>query len=154
MKFMPLQLLNKSIFWWFGKIGIYKAGIHSKMGAWLSRQPDPIFGFELKDAIHKGSVQLKPRTERIRFNEIVFSDQTTVKVKNIVWATGFYPDYSWIQIPTILNQKGKPNHERGVSSVPGLYFMGLPWQYRRGSALIAGVGEDAEFIVERINRQK
>ncbi|WP_289142568.1 NAD(P)/FAD-dependent oxidoreductase [uncultured Brevibacillus sp.] len=150
MKFMPLQLMNKSIFWWFGKIGFLKANIHSKIGKWLSRQHDPIFGFELKEAIQKGAVKLKPRTKRIQSDEIVFADHSTVKVRNIVWATGFYPEYSWIKIPQSLNEKGKPIHHRGISPVSGLYFVGLPWQYRRGSALIGGVGQDAEFIVQQI----
>ncbi|MDQ0900743.1 hypothetical protein QFZ80_004571 [Paenibacillus sp. V4I7] len=71
-----------------------------------------------------------------------------MEVENVIWATGFHSDYSWIQIPGILNGKGKPIHSRGVSKVKGLYFLGLPWQYRRGSALIGGVGVDAKHIAE------
>lgn len=150
MKFMPLQLMNKSIFWWFAKIGILKADIHSKFGKLISSQPDPTFGFELKEVIQKGKVRLKPRTKEVRSDDIVFADQTSIKVKNVIWATGFYPDYKWIEIPQSLNSEGKPHHNRGISPIPGLYFVGMPWQFRRGSALIGGVGQDAEFIVNQI----
>ncbi|MFC4306602.1 flavin-containing monooxygenase [Cohnella boryungensis] len=150
MRFMPLQLMNKSIFWWFAKIGILKADIYSAFGKLLSRQPDPIFGFELKEAIRNGTVRLKPRTERIVRDVIFFSDQTSLKVNNIVWATGFYPDYKWIQIPHSLNEEGKPLHRRGVSTISGLYFVGMPWLHRRGSALIGGVGQDAEYVVQHM----
>ncbi|OXS54926.1 oxidoreductase [Cohnella sp. CIP 111063] len=150
MKFMPLHLMKKSIFWWFAKIGILKADNLSAIGKRLSRQPDPIFGFELKEAISNGTVRLKPRTVRIVRDVILFSDQTSLKVDNIVWATGFYPDYGWIQIPHSLNEEGKPLHQRGVSTIAGLYFVGMPWQHRRGSALIGGVGQDAEYVVQQM----
>ncbi|WP_176444716.1 hypothetical protein [Paenibacillus herberti] len=147
---MPVQLMKKSIFWWFGKLGIYQADIHSQLGRWLSRQPDPIFGYDLKKLLQKGGVQLKPRTEAIEAHVISFADNTTIRVKNVVWATGFYPDYRWIEIPDVHDDKGKPIHQRGISPVSGLYFVGTPWQHSRGSALIGGIGRDAEFVVNSI----
>ncbi|OXM16513.1 hypothetical protein CGZ75_07520 [Paenibacillus herberti] len=120
------------------------------MGRWLSRQPDPIFGYDLKKLLQKGGVQLKPRTEAIEAHVISFADNTTIRVKNVVWATGFYPDYRWIEIPDVHDDKGKPIHQRGISPVSGLYFVGTPWQHSRGSALIGGIGRDAEFVVNSI----
>jgi hypothetical protein len=69
---------------------------------------------------------------------------------NVIWATGFRFDYSWLQISGALDAEGKSIHERGVSPVGGLYYVGLPWQTSRNSALIGGVGRDAEAIVRRI----
>jgi putative flavoprotein involved in K+ transport len=70
-------------------------------------------------------------------------------VESIVWATGFRPDFGWIDAP-IFQADGLPIHQRGVTSVPGLYFIGLRLQHGLNSSLIGGVGADAAFIVERI----
>jgi putative flavoprotein involved in K+ transport len=67
----------------------------------------------------------------------------------VIWATGYRPDYSWIRLP-VFDEAGRLQHRRGVSDVPGLYFLGLTWQHTRGSALIGWVKDDAEFISERI----
>ncbi|AJY76107.1 flavin-containing monooxygenase [Paenibacillus beijingensis] len=150
IKYMPLMLLGKSIFWWFRELGVMKANLNSAMGKFISRQPDPIFGFDLKNMIREGNIQLKARTKAVTGDSIMFEDNSLLQVQNIVWATGFHSDYSWIQIPGVINGQGKPIHERGISPVSGIYFVGLPWQYRRGSALIGGVGQDAEFIVNRL----
>lgn len=69
---------------------------------------------------------------------------------NVIWSTGFKSDYGWIKIPSMFNDKGIPNHQRGITSIKGLYFLGLPWQYRRGSALLQGVGDDAEFLLNHL----
>ena len=70
-------------------------------------------------------------------------------VDAVLWATGYRPDYSWIKLPSF-DQEGRLRHRRGVTDVPGLYFLGLTWQHTRGSALIGWVKDDAEYIAERI----
>jgi len=150
IKFLPLSIFGKSFFWWCGKFGILEASIHSAIGRFLSKQGDPIFGFELKKLIKQGKIKIKPRTESTHNYHFTFEDGSKVEVKNVIWATGFQFEYSWIQIPDVLNEKGKPIHNRGVTPIEGLYFLGLPWQYRRGSALIGGVGSDAQYIAEQI----
>ncbi|MDY0873122.1 flavin-containing monooxygenase [Dongia rigui] len=70
-------------------------------------------------------------------------------VTSIIWATGFSADYSWMKVDTF-DEKGKPKHQRGVSEVPGIYFLGLPWQSRRGSSFIWGVWHDAKYLADRI----
>ena len=70
-------------------------------------------------------------------------------VRTVIWATGFQFDYDWLQADT-LDKQSRPIHQRGVSAVPGLYFVGLPWQSRRGSSFIWGVWHDAKFIVDQI----
>lgn len=79
-----------------------------------------------------------------------FKDNTKLQVDNIIWATGFKQMYSWLDID-IYNKKGTIKHRRGVTSIRGLYFLGLPWQYKRGSSLLQGVGEDAKYIMNHIN---
>jgi putative flavoprotein involved in K+ transport len=74
-------------------------------------------------------------------------------VTSIVWATGFSADYSWLPAAA-LDDKGRPNHQRGVSGEPGVYFIGLPWQTRRGSTFIWGVWYDAKYVTDHIAKQR
>jgi putative flavoprotein involved in K+ transport len=73
-------------------------------------------------------------------------------VTAVIWATGFTSDYSWLQVDAF-DAKGKPCHRRGVSSEPGVYFLGLPWQSRRGSSFIWGVWHDAKHLAGHIATQ-
>ena len=70
-------------------------------------------------------------------------------VSTVVWATGYAPDYGWLEAGR-LDPRGMPVHDRGASPCPGLYFVGLPWQQRRGSAFVWGVWHDAAYVAERI----
>jgi putative flavoprotein involved in K+ transport len=74
-------------------------------------------------------------------------------ITTIIWATGFALDYSWLKFD-VLDKDGKPKHSRGISEVPGLYFVGLPWLSRRGSSFIWGVWHDARFIADQIGIQR
>ena len=71
------------------------------------------------------------------------------EVGSVIWCTGFVGGFPWLKVPT-LNADGQPEHTGGVSKVPGIYFMGLPWQTARRSALILGAGEDARLVVEHL----
>jgi putative flavoprotein involved in K+ transport len=74
-------------------------------------------------------------------------------VTSIVWATGYAVDYSWLNV-NAFDANGKPKHQRGVSTEPGVYFLGLPWLSRRGSAFIWGVWHDARLIADHIVTQR
>jgi putative flavoprotein involved in K+ transport len=74
-------------------------------------------------------------------------------VTSIIWATGFAVDYSWLKLDAF-DEKGRPKHRRGVSQVPGLYFLGLPWLSRRGSSFIWGVWHDAKYLADLIATQR
>jgi putative flavoprotein involved in K+ transport len=67
----------------------------------------------------------------------------------VVWATGYRPEHSWIRLP-VFDEDGRLRHRRGVTEVPGLYFLGLTWQHTRGSALLGWVKDDAEYIAGHI----
>lgn len=70
-------------------------------------------------------------------------------ISSIIWATGYALDFGWIKIDAF-DEKGRPRHQRGVSEVPGLYFLGLPWLSRRASAFIWGVWQDADYLAGHI----
>ncbi|MER2507143.1 MAG: NAD(P)/FAD-dependent oxidoreductase [Amaricoccus sp.] len=74
-------------------------------------------------------------------------------VSSVVWATGYSLDYGWLKVDAF-DEKGRPRHQRGVSVEPGIYFLGLPWQSRRGSSFIWGVWHDAAHVADRIATQR
>ena len=74
-------------------------------------------------------------------------------IATVIWATGFAVDFGWIKADAF-DERGRPLHQRGVSVQPGLYFLGLPWQSRRGSSFIWGVWHDARHIAEQIVIQR
>ncbi len=76
-------------------------------------------------------------------------DLSEARVGAVIWCTGFKGDFSWIRLP-VLDEQGTPIHERGVSPVPGLYFVGFPWLHKRKSGLICGVEEDAAHIAAQV----
>lgn len=82
-------------------------------------------------------------------NPVLQLDLKQAGIAAIIWATGFALDYSWVKID-LFDEKGRPKHERGVSIVPGLYFLGLPWLSRRASSFIWGVWKDAEYLGAQI----
>jgi putative flavoprotein involved in K+ transport len=77
-------------------------------------------------------------------------DLRTGKIRSIVWATGYRPDFSWLHLP-VLDRKGRVRHDGGVvTAVPGLYVIGMPFLRRRKSSLIDGSGPDSEFLAEHL----
>ena len=82
-----------------------------------------------------------PRTEEL--------DLAEQGITSVIWSTGYFRDHRWIEVP-VFDGRGYPTHERGVTSCPGLYFLGLPWQYTWGSGRFAGVARDAGYLIERV----
>lgn len=70
-------------------------------------------------------------------------------IDSVIYGTGFYYDFGWLDFP-IFDDRGYPRYKRGVTEVPGLYFIGLHWMHTQGSGLFSGVGHDAEYIVGQI----
>jgi putative flavoprotein involved in K+ transport len=80
-------------------------------------------------------------------------DLAKAGVTSIIWATGYAVDFRWLQVDAF-DENGKPKHQRGVSKEPGVYFLGLPWLSRRGSAFIWGVWHDAKHVADHIATQR
>lgn len=70
-------------------------------------------------------------------------------IRSVVWATGYDLDFRWIELP-VFDARGEPAQNRGVTSAPGIYFLGLAWMHKVKSSILYGVGEDASYIAERI----
>ena len=86
-------------------------------------------------------------------NPILSLDLAKSGIATIIWATGFASDFSWLKVDAF-DENGRPKHQRGVSAEPGIYFLGLPWQSRRGSSFIWGVWHDAKYLADQITIQR
>lgn len=82
---------------------------------------------------------------------ILSLDIAAAGITSIVWATGYALDFGWLKVGAF-DEEGRPRHQRGVSVEPGIYFLGLPWQARRGSAFIWGVWHDAKHVADHITK--
>jgi putative flavoprotein involved in K+ transport len=151
ISFMPLQLWGKSIFWYFEKLGMIKADVHSKKGRWLQQQKEKVYGLELKKRLEKGEVIQKPRLVSAFNGDPKFADETSLTIQNIIWATGFQMDFNWIHIDGVVNNQGQPIHRKGISPIENLFFLGLPWLSCRGSSLVGWVGLDAERVASYLH---
>lgn len=117
-------------------------GIRTQIDAWIATQ-----GI---DAPQEAPFEKVWRPEK----EITHVDLAAAGIASIIWAIGFRPDYSWLQVDC-LDERGKPNFHRGVTGAPGLYFIGLGWLNTWGSGRFLGIDEDSRYLVEQIvARQK
>lgn len=80
-------------------------------------------------------------------------DLAAADIQSIIWATGYRFDFNWLPA-ACLTESGSPRHTRGETFIPGLYFLGLPYQYKVRSAFLWGVGDDAEFLADRISARR
>jgi len=85
--------------------------------------------------------------------QVLELDYLAASIRTVIWSVGYRTDYSWIEVP-IFDGKGYPSHQRGVTTVPGLYFLGLPWQYTWGSGRFSGVARDATFLADYLEARR
>jgi putative flavoprotein involved in K+ transport len=147
-KALPQRLLGRDLFWWLMKARILDKTVESRLGRKLSTR-DTLIGSSPRELTKRYDVALKPRLVDVDGRGVRFEDGSGLEVDAVIWATGYRPDYSWIELP-ISGESGRLRHRRGVTGVAGLYFLGLTWQHTRGSALIGWVRDDAEFIAGQI----
>jgi putative flavoprotein involved in K+ transport len=144
---LPQKVLGRDLFWWLTKTGLIRKTIDSRLGR-RARQRDVLIGSSVRGLKHYG-VEVKSRVVGASGQNVSFADGTKLAVDAVIWATGYRADHSWIDIPG-LDSQGEIIHRRGVTDVPGLFFLGLSWQHTRGSALLGWVKDDAEFIASHI----
>lgn len=150
----PRSFLGKDIYWWLKTLGLLNATIHHPIVKRMRKKEttgDPLVGRKMSKVGEKCALKRAAKVQTAKNGSLVMEDNVLVAMPdNIIWATGFQPDFSWIKLD-IFKEDGYPNHERGVvKEVPGLYFLGLKLLFRLNSSLIGGVGRDAEYIAGRI----
>jgi putative flavoprotein involved in K+ transport len=145
---LPQRFLGHDLFWWLTKTGVLNKTVESRLGRKL-RHRDTLIGSSPRELRQQYGVELKPRAVDTSGRMVRVEDGSELEVDALIWATGYRPDYSWIELP-VFESDGRLRHRRGVTDAPGLYFLGLTWQHTRGSALIGWVKDDAAFIAEQI----
>jgi putative flavoprotein involved in K+ transport len=110
----------------------------------------PLLRVRRQDLDRAGVERFDARTEGVTGGKPTLADGRVLDVTNVIWCTGFRPDFDWIELP-ITDDDGWPIQRRGVvSSAPGLYFLGLPFLYAFSSMLVAGAGRDAAYVADRV----
>ena len=145
---LPQRIAGRDLFWYLDATGLIRKTTASRIGSRMAGR-DTLIGSSRK-ALRRRGVQVHGRAVDAAGSTVRFGDGTKVVVGTVIWATGFRPDYSWIDVP-VFNESGQVVHRRGVTGSTGLYFLGLTWQHTRGSALLGWVKDDAEYIAQQIS---
>jgi putative flavoprotein involved in K+ transport len=149
VKSLPQQFLGKTIWWWFTLIGFLRFNKYSFIGKRIKGSTQPVIGTDVKEILSRKNVKIIGRTKDALQHTLFFEKGKVETIKNIVWATGYRPNFTWIE-GLELDADHYPNNYRGVSNIEGLFFIGLPWMYTRGSATMGGVAEDAAYLAEKV----
>ncbi len=144
---LPQRLAGKDLFWWLTHLGLMRVTTESRLGRRMSSREFVIGSSRRR--LQATGVRFRPRLTGTGARAAHFADGSTLDTGVVIWATGYRPDHSWIQIPGMARD-GQIAHQRGVTDVPGLYVLGLSWQHTRGSALLGFVGDDAAYLAGRI----
>jgi putative flavoprotein involved in K+ transport len=138
------------VFWFiFTHVLTKRTPIGRRIGPKFATMAAPLIRVKTKDLVAAG-VERVPKVVGVRDGLPVLEDDRALEVANVIWCTGYRQDYSWIDLP-IFGEDGGPVHERGVVvSEPGMYFMGLIFQFALASDVLPGVGRDAKYIARHI----
>ncbi len=145
---LPQRVGGRDLFWWLTRLGLMRVTVDSRLGRRASRR-EFIIGTNRR-TLERAGVRFRRRLLDAEGRTARFADHSTLEdVGVVVWATGYRSDHAWIHIPGVVRE-GDIVHRRGVTEVPGLYFLGLSWQHTRGSALLGFVNDDAAYLADRI----
>jgi len=144
---LPQRIAGRDLFWWLTRLGLMRVSLESRLGRRMSSR-DFIIGSSRR-RLKAAGVRFRPAVADAGERTVSFTDGTSLDVGLVIWATGYRSDYSWIDIRGVIGG-GKVVHRRGVTDVPGLYFVGLSWQHTRGSALLGFVHDDTAHLAGRI----
>jgi putative flavoprotein involved in K+ transport len=147
---VPQRLLGRDSMGWFDTIGALGADKDTRLGRWV-RAHDAIPGWHLRRAaLRRLGVRLVPRTVDATEKQLWFANGTTAMCDVVLWTMGYRDETSWLHIPADVDAQGRYLEDRGLSPVPGLFYVGRSWQNNRASALLCGVGTEAAAMVDRV----
>jgi putative flavoprotein involved in K+ transport len=146
---LPQRRAGRDLFWWLTRLGVMRVTAGSRLGRRVQARGEFIIGTNRR-RLEQAGVRFRPRLVDAEGRTVRFADHSLLEdIGVVVWATGYRSDYAWIHIPGVVRE-GHVVHRRGVSEVPGLYFLGLSWQHTRGSALLGFVNDDAAYLANQI----
>ena len=143
---VPQRPLGRELFWWLDRSGVLRLPTSGRLAHRLHGRELAV-GTSWRE-LHALGIRLRGRAQAASGTTVRLADGP-VEAGTVLWATGYRPDLSWIDVPGAV-AGGAPVHRRGLSAVPGLAFLGLPWQRTRGSALLGFVGADATWLARRL----
>jgi putative flavoprotein involved in K+ transport len=146
---LPQRVAGRDLFFWLTRSGFFTVPADSRIARRLRARGDIVIGTRSSTLRHRG-IAFRPRLTGFTGCTATFADSSRTEVDAVVWATGYRPDYSWLHVPGVIDDAGAVRHTAGVTDVPGLYFLGLPWQTARGSALLGFVGADAARLAAHL----
>jgi putative flavoprotein involved in K+ transport len=146
---LPQRILGRDLFWYLDRTGLVRKPAASRIGRRMQQREDTLIGSSPR-ALRRHGVQFHGRAVDAAGSTVSFADGHKLDVGCVIWATGFRVDHSWIDVD-VFDESGRVVHERGVTTSPGLYFLGLLWQHTRGSALLGWVKDDAEYLAQKID---
>jgi putative flavoprotein involved in K+ transport len=135
---------------WLDNVGFYEMTADTPLGARLRRATsDAYCGPPLKEVAEAHAIRLTGRVEPAPRGRLAAGDGTPLAPRGVVWATGYRHDFGWLHAP-VFDPGGAPRHRRGITGVPGLYFLGLRFLHTASSSLLYGVGRDAHHVVQHL----
>ena len=152
VKVLPQDFLGKTLWWWFTKTGFLSFSRDTWLGRKISNSKQPVIGIDVPGILKRDNVTAVGKTRNAEGNVVITENKNIKGLKNIIWATGYRPNFAWIE-DLELAKNGYPKHYRGVSNIDGLYFIGLPWLHTRGSATLGGIKKDAAYLAQRISER-
>ncbi len=147
---LPQRLLGRDLFWWLTRLGLMRVTAASRLGRRVQARGEFLIGTDRR-RLQRAGVRFRPRLVTATGRTVGFADGSSREVDVVVWATGYRTDYSWLDVPEVV-QDGRIAQSRGVTEIPGLYVLGLSWQHTRGSALLGFVADDAAHVGDAVAR--
>ncbi len=150
VKTLPQEIFGKTLWWWFTKFGYLSFSKNSWIGKKISQGKQPVIGTDVKEILSRKNVVPVGHCLDAE-KQTIYTEKKEIKdLTNIIWATGYRPNFSWIK-GLELDKDHYPIHQQGISNMKGLFFIGLPWLHTRGSATLGGIKKDAAYLASYIS---
>jgi putative flavoprotein involved in K+ transport len=144
---LPQRILGRDLFRYLQATRLMDKSVDSRLARRL-KDKETLIGSSPR-AARKLGIKLRPRATAAHDRSVTFADGSRLTVDGVLWATGYRLDHAFVQL-SVFDEDGRLRHRRGVTDIPGLFFLGLLWQHTRGSALLGWVKDDAAYIAQRI----
>ena len=146
----PARVILRVLWFVATRVLTVRRPIGRKVRAEVRSHGGPLIRVKKADLLEAGVDRVVDKVVDVRDGRPVLADGRVLDVANVVWCTGFRPDYGWIDLP-VTGADGYPEQDRGiVADVPGLYFVGLPFLYSFSSMLVGGAARDAAHVVRHL----
>jgi putative flavoprotein involved in K+ transport len=145
---LPQRILGRDLFRYLEATGLMGKTVESRIGQRMQHR-ETLIGSSPRAARRRHGIELRGRADQVSGSEVRFNDGGRLSPGTVIWATGYERDHSFVHAP-VFEADGRLVHQRGVTASPGLYFLGMPWQYTRGSALLGWIKDDAQHIADQV----